>query len=478
VLIPSLGSGPERRLLEVAAPNNQSKWRLKLLFWSADGKWLIVPDAPWPDGPMGLFLVSVETGEKRRLTQTARYDDLEPAFSPDMRHVAFARYSGAGTSCIYVLELSNHLDPTGEPKQLTFSPGENRSPVWAAQGQMLLFSQEAGAGKPSLWYITISKNARARALPVAADNAIGIAASRGGDRLVYTRSVVNSNIWAFETSGGPLWTDHNRSPRPWITSTFHEVTPAFSPDGRQIAVQSNRSGWSEIWVHDRDGSHARQLTDLRGVTAGFPHWSPDGKKIVFHLRHGGNTGEAILYMVEVATGRSTRILAADVNEQVTPSWSRDGKWIYFASRQSGTYEVWNVPAAGGIATRITRNGGSYPSESADGKQLFYTKVDNSLWRMPVNGGIEQRLVSDIAADGSAFAVGKSGVYFVREAIAGAARQIGFYTLANGNLKVLANVSRPMEMGLAVSPDETLLLYPQVDQLGGNLMLVENFRLGR
>jgi hypothetical protein len=96
--------------------------------------------------------------------------------------------------------------------------------------------------------------------------------------------------------------------------------------------------------------------------------------------------------------------------------------------------------------------------------------------MPVDGGIEQRLVSGIAGDGSAFAIGKSGIYFVREAARGTARQLGFYTLANGTVKVLANVPRPVKLGLAVSPDEKLLLYPQVDQVGSNLMMVENFRL--
>jgi Tol biopolymer transport system component len=219
--------------------------------------------------------------------------------------------------------------------------------VWTSQGQILLFAKQAVGGTPSLWYKALS-NRNARPVPVAADNGAGLAVSREGKRLIYTRSASNCNIWAFETSGAPLCRTQNGAPKPWITSSFEEGTPAFSPDGRQIAVQSTRSGFKEIWIHDRDGSHARQLTDLKGVVAGFPHWSPDSKKIIFHLRRGGNTGDAVLYMAEVATGHSMRIVAEGVNEQVSPSWSRDGKWIYFSSRQSGAYEIWKVRAAGDI----------------------------------------------------------------------------------------------------------------------------------
>ncbi len=476
ILMPSLGSGPERKLADVVVPTDTFKQRLRLLAWSSDSKWLIVSDAPSPEAPLGLFLVSVETGAKRRLTQTAYYDDLEPALSPDMKRVAFARYVGSEASFVHVLALSDNYGPLGEPQRLAFDEGRSSSPVWTAGGRVLLFAHRAAAGKPSLWYSTFSNRLRTRPVPIAADNATAVALSPNGDELLYTRGIVNSNIWAVEASGGPLCAATNKVPRPWITSSFQELTPAFSPDGLQIAVQSTRSGWSEIWIHDRDGSHARQLTDLRGFIAGFPHWSPDGTKIAFHWRHEGPPGDAALYIADVPTGRAMRLTTGPIKEEVAPSWSHDGKWIYFSSRQSGSYEIWKVPSEGGTAIQLTRNGGWVPSESADRKDLFYVHANGSLWRMPLNGGAEQQLLSGVAARGSAYAVGKSGIYFIREAKPGDARQLGFYSFASEKIKVTADIPRAVDMGLAISPDEKLLLYPQIDQRVSNLMLVKNFRL--
>jgi len=95
MLMASLGSAPERRLVAFVTPVTREHWRLRLLTWSPDSKWLVVSDGSSELEPRGLFLVSVETGEKRRLTQPSRFDDFEPAFAPDMRHVAFTRYSGS-----------------------------------------------------------------------------------------------------------------------------------------------------------------------------------------------------------------------------------------------------------------------------------------------------------------------------------------------------------------------------------------------
>jgi tRNA A-37 threonylcarbamoyl transferase component Bud32 len=88
LLIHSLMGGAERRIAEITAPDIAYR-DLKLLGWSPDGKWLVVPDARSSDAVFGLLLVSVDTGEKRRLTlPPPGYDDFEPIFSPDMTHLA------------------------------------------------------------------------------------------------------------------------------------------------------------------------------------------------------------------------------------------------------------------------------------------------------------------------------------------------------------------------------------------------------
>ena len=56
-----------------------------------------------------------------------------------------------------------------------------------------------------------------------------------------------------------------------------------------------------------------------------------------------------------------------------PSWSRDGRWIYFDSARTGEQQVWKIPEAGGDAIQVTRDGGFAPLESPDGKFIYYTK---------------------------------------------------------------------------------------------------------
>ncbi|MBV9082981.1 MAG: PD40 domain-containing protein, partial [Acidobacteriaceae bacterium] len=139
LLIPALG-GAERRIAEVAAAW-QDYLTSRLLAWSADGKWLAMPEGAAADSVSGLILLSVETGQKRRLTfPPASYDDLDPAFSPDMKRLAFVRRFSSAAD-IYVVELTPELQAAGEPTRLTSESWPADSPVWAHDGKALLFTR-------------------------------------------------------------------------------------------------------------------------------------------------------------------------------------------------------------------------------------------------------------------------------------------------------------------------------------------------
>jgi hypothetical protein len=79
---------------------------------------------------------------------------------------------------------------------------------------------------------------------------------------------------------------------------------------------------------------------------------------------------------------------------LVPSWSNDGKWIYFASHRSGEDQVWRVPFAGGPAAQVTQQGGFATAESFDGQTLYYAKTrfeNPEIWQVPVGGGTERRV---------------------------------------------------------------------------------------
>src|SRR5207248_3354074 len=117
-----------------------------------------------------------------------------------------------------------------------------------------------------------------------------------------------------------------------------------------------------------------------------PRWSPDDQSLVFNSFNPRSD----LYAINVNDG-SVKRLTDDPADEVEPSWSQDGKWIYCGSSRTARVEVYRIPARGGALVQITRNGGLHAEESADGKWLYYSKnaeIPTSVWRVPRDGGEE------------------------------------------------------------------------------------------
>ncbi len=212
----------------------------------------------------------------------------------------------------------------------------------------------------------------------------GAAVSRQGHRLAYVKqSAEDPDIWqlSLREKGSTL-----PAPVRLISSTRTDSAPQYSPDGRQVAFESARSGVQTIWVSDADGSNPRKLVDEKEIPAGSPRWSPDGRRIAFDW---SLTGSIRIYVVNAGGGAPIRLTDGPTDDEV-PSWSHDGKWVYFASKRSGRFEIWKTAVSGDHkAVQVTSNGGSVVFESPNGRYIYYTKppydaiaVRNSLWMMP------------------------------------------------------------------------------------------------
>ena len=181
-----------------------------------------------------------------------------------------------------------------------------------------------------------------------------------------------------------------------------------------------------------------------------------------------------------ASGVKPVQLTFDSSADFSPSWSRDGNWVYFASNRTGRTEVWKVPAEGGKEIQVTRNGGETARESPDGKSIYYAKggyarvreTGVGLWKMPLSGGEESQVLQSVAWD--AFYLAKEGIYFI-PGPAYTKSSIQFLSFVTGKMKTVAPMSASQYTGLSVSPDGRFLLFSQIDEVVSDLKLVENFR---
>jgi Tol biopolymer transport system component len=112
IVIPALGGGVERKIADVARVGPVSG----RLAWTSDGEWIAFGGEFSEHDLPGIWLLSVGTGERRRLT-TGNGDigDVAPAFSPDGLSLAFIRSRSMSTREVYVLTLTAKMAPAGEP---------------------------------------------------------------------------------------------------------------------------------------------------------------------------------------------------------------------------------------------------------------------------------------------------------------------------------------------------------------------------
>ncbi len=122
---------------------------------------------------------------------------------------------------------------------------------------------------------------------------------------------------------------------------------AVSPDGRKVAMILSKSGSPDVYVCDADGTRLKQLT-ATPEDESSPCWSPDGRWICFASKINERRA---LYKVSVEGGPIQRIPTSGVANPSEPDWSPDGKWIVFTA-QMGGFEICVVPAQGGSATPL------------------------------------------------------------------------------------------------------------------------------
>jgi Tol biopolymer transport system component len=186
-----------------------------------------------------------------------------------------------------------------------------------------------------------------------------------------------TGIWVRRLDSGPA-----------IKLTLDGLTndfAAWTPDSRSVTFSSNKAGPVDLWTTRADGSTQAKLQvhEKRGLYS--PHWSPDGKWLVFRTgRLEAGAGDILGIRPGIDTV-GVPLVATRFTENV-PSVSPDGRWLAYSSNESGQIEIYVVPFPNAAATRweVSMGGGTEPLWSHSGKELFYRDVAGNLVAVEVH----------------------------------------------------------------------------------------------
>jgi TolB protein len=308
----------------------------------------------WRDGNSEVYAMDADGSGPRNLTQNPAKKDVQPAWSPDGRSIAFVSsrdrhqrmQPGVRTppeqSDIYVMNADG-----SRKRNLTRDRASDDLPTWSPDGRRIAFLHGRGRGRGQLYVVNADGSGLRNLMKITAQAYFSsrVVWSPDGRTIYFGRYLIST-----DGSGARKL--------PYIP-----LIAVWSPDGRQIAFVHNVSTGlpgpgaagskddSEIYVMNADGSGTRRLTHNVGYD-GEPAWSPDGRKIAFQSTKtiGGNRE---VYVMN-ADGSGKRNLTRNPAQDGSPSWSPDGRRIAFVSNRDGRLEAHVMNADGSGQRSLTR----------------------------------------------------------------------------------------------------------------------------
>jgi serine/threonine protein kinase len=238
-----------------------------------------------------------------------------------------------------------------------------------------------------------------------------------GDRVALVVDSGTNDIWVLDLARG-IRTRLTFGP---VANNF----PVWSPDGKWIAYGSERNGKNHLYRKLSDGSGAEEqllLDDDQAVIPG--DWSTDGKYILYSRGpFFGNGAEIWVFPLDGDRKPFLIVPRGGSSYAGAGRLSPDGRWLAYASDQSGQTEVYVIPLRGGQGKwQVSQSGGDRPVWARDGKSLYYADLNFTVFAVPVTQS------NDTLQFGSA-----------EQLVSNLASQIFFYDVSPDGKKILLNV---------------------------------------
>ncbi len=430
-----LGGGAPRALAAASSGRGGS--------WNADG---IVLFAPTFGGP--LFRVAAAGGDAAPVTTLDRQADHRwPVFLPDGRHFLFYAQGGPDTGGIHLgtLDAGAPTRLTAADAAATYLPAgamresgprpaeafrEGGWLLWTRAGtlvaQRLDLPRRALTGDPVPLADAVASDGNSSRSAVAV-SATGLVAYRAGRASRRQLTWVDRTGKVLGTLGAPdehslfsprvapdgrrvavqrtvqgntdLWLlDGARTSRLTFDAGGDRI-PIWSPDGRRLVFDSDRTGVRDLYGKDASGAGVEARLVASAQTKIATDWSADGRFLLYHSLDPQSGWDLWAQEMDPSTGaaRAGRAPGTVLRTPFTERWGRfspDGRWVAYQSNASGRPEIyvrpWTPPAAAGAAApapsaqwQVSTAGGTTPVWRADGQALYYLGPDGALMAAPV-----------------------------------------------------------------------------------------------
>lgn len=437
--------------------------QLSGMAWSPDGEALMISRPDENTFTRRLYRMDFSTLELTPVTNPpASYNgDLSPTFSPDGTMIAFVRSVNGSAKDIYLLNWQNE---NAQATRFTYDGVNITGFDWTADGESIVIASSRNGAK-GLWQIPLDNPEEPLFIrAVSVDDPGSIALARSGRKLVYIDWIYEVNTWRMSLVDADI-----EEELPVIVSTRADYHPAISSN-QKVAFVSTRSGASEIWTSGMAGEHPIKLTDFDTNGTLYPAWSPDGGRIAFEAR---SEGQADIYVIESAGGMPVKV-TENASQDSRPSWSADGKSLYFGSDRSGEWQIWQASLETGATEQITFGGGIAGWEGLDG-QFYYLRSDTTgIWTKSLEENVESFF---LPADPSYVSLTETGLFYLAPPSRFMQLEVMKHDFEQGTSSLVKQIPvKPLHFyarwGFAVSPDTKWLFFSQVDQSESDLMLTE------